>query len=259
MQLNSKNQTILLVSDVHQEVDKLQHILNNENYDIAVCLGDFFDSHTHNTHKDVIKTVAFLEKWMFKENFYALFGNHDLMYFYINKHTICSGYTDWKFDLIRNVLGEKFGAIQDKFLWYIWVDNFLCTHAGLHSCHLNLNLNVEDKTALSKWLDVEVIRSKNSLITGIGHWTYRAGAARGGNQPYGGLTWLDSDREFEPINGLKQIFGHTAHSKILLCPHDQGIFNANFEKWNNINIDCHLNEYLLIKNGKLEIKKYIDL
>ena len=87
-------------------------------------------------------------------------------------------------------------------------------------------------------------------------WLYGVGAARGGRQNIGGITWQDFGAEFEPIDGLKQIVGHTSHPKILNHYTDG---NLDIASCDNIDIDCHLNQYLLIQNGKLIIKDYKDL
>ena len=72
----------------------------------------------------------------------------------------------------------------------------------------------------------------------------------------GGITWQDFREEFEPIDGLKQLVGHSRRKKIEGHPLEGTI---NLEECDNLNIDCGLFEYLIISNGKLQIKKYADL
>ena len=222
-----------------------------------MCVGDFFDSFDYNSVSDVEKTCDFLRNWMFKDNFFSEFaGNHDLPYLYGNTYTFCSGYTKEKDGLITEILGKDLAAIRDKFKWYIWVDDYLCTHAGLHSYHLHPKVNPANKEQLTKWLEHrEIEQSKLHLESGGSYLTYRAGKARYGNQKYGGLTWLDCDGEFEPIDGLKQIFGHSyrRNNKI------ERVCDYPYESMDNLCIDTNLNEYLIISNGKADIKKYADL
>jgi len=256
MELSSKNQTILVLSDPHQEINKLETILKRENYDKVVCLGDFFDSFSHNSEEDAIKTCKFLKKYLFEPNFFTTIGNHDISYLWgYTQHTQCSGYYRWKDKLITKEFGSFMPAIREKFLWYLFLDDRLLSHAGLHPSFLPPNQKL-DKISLSKWLDEQVEQAEISLSANGRHWMYRAGYGRGGSQSVGGLDWLDFDTEFEPIEGLPQVVGHSSHTNIL--PHStEGSFDENI--WQNIDIDCHLNQYLLIKDNKLTIKKFSDL
>lgn len=256
MELSSKNQTILVLSDPHQEIDKLEIILKRENYDKVVCLGDFFDSFSHNSEEDAIKTCKFLKKYLFEPNFFTTIGNHDIPYLWgFTKYTQCSGYYRWKDKLVTKEFGSFMPAIRKKFLWYLWIDERLCSHAGLNPHFLPPNQKL-DKKSLSKWLDSQVEQAELNLINNGRFWMYRAGYGRGGNQTVGGLTWLDFDTEFEPIEELLQIVGHSSHANIL-PDSNEGSFDEN--DWKNMDIDCHLNQYLVIKNGKLKIKNFKDL
>lgn len=248
MRLNSKNKTILVISDCHQEIDRLEYILANEKYDVAVNLGDYYDSFHFNSESDVRKTSEFLKHKSIDPNYYSLWGNHDLQYFYDNKYTGCSGYFQWKHSPINEIFGSDLLNIRDKFLWYIWIDDFLCTHAGLHQ---NFIPPMTDIKNISDFLDVEVDKANTLIQSNQPHWFYMAGAGRGGNMKYGGLTWLDFRREFVPIEGLKQIVGHTRHHCIVNHNTDG---NINISESENIDIDCGLTQYLLIRNGKVTVK-----
>lgn len=247
MNLSSQNKRILIISDSHQDWNRLDKILTKEDYDIAVHAGDWFDSFDYNSTEDVEKTCNLLRKWIFKDNFFTLWGNHDF-YLYGNTYTICSGYTKEKDKLITNIFGKDLPAIRDKFLWYLFIDDFLCTHAGLHPYHIHSKVDPTNKEQLVKWLNREVEQTKLHLEFGGSYWTYRAGRARGGNQKIGGITWLDWDGEFEPIEGLNQMVGHSFQQNNKIDIRD-----------NNYCIDTNLNEYLMICNGKIKIKNYIDL
>jgi hypothetical protein len=255
MELSSKNKTILVLSDSHQEIDKLEYILKRENYDICVHLGDHFDSFSHNSEQDASKTCDFLKKWLFKPNFFSAFGNHDLPYLYRNPTTICSGYYKWKDNLITKEFGSFLPAIRDKFLWYLFIDDFLCSHAGVNSYHFPPNLTV-NKDGVTKWLDEQIKDAEPPLINGGRHWLYGVGAARGGRQNIGGITWQDFDCEFEPIDGLKQLVGHSSHRTILNHVEDG---NMDLTQADNLDIDCHLSQWILIQDGKIIIRNYSDL
>jgi hypothetical protein len=234
----------------------LRKILAAESPDIVVCLGDWFDSFFHNTTPEVEATCDFLKKFLQKDNCYTLMGNHDIQYLYDNATLICSGYERGKKNLISTFFGrELIPTFREKFLWYIWVDDFLCTHAGLHPVHLPPMMKLNHNN-VSGFLDTEIRRAEDALISGERFWLYGGGRVRGGSQPRGGINWLDFNHEFEPIEGLKQIVGHTT-SAAIRTHHADGTINPCEAE--NLCIDCHLNQYLLITNKVLTIKKFSEL
>lgn len=255
MKLSSVKQTILLISDVHQDIEKVRYLLKKENYDIVVSLGDWFDSRHKNSEKDTEDTCKFIKEWIFKPNFFTCMGNHDIQYFYGNPATICTGYNSKRDLAITKMFGSAMPAIREKFLWYLWVDDFFCSHAGLNPVFLNPFQEIT-KSAITKWLDDQIKIAEPSLINNGIHWLFGVGKGRGGRQRAGGLTWNCFESEFQPIDGLKQLVGHTNHSTIVT-----NVENGNLDltEAQNLDIDCHLNEYVMIFNGKLTIKKFSDL
>lgn len=253
MHLSSDNQRILVFSDIHQDTDKINKILDKEGYDVAVNLGDEFDSFRYNSTSDVEKTCLFLKKRIFESNFHFLLGNHTLQYFAPNDYTICSGYSPDKNLLIDRLLGSDKNPIRKKFKWWLKIDGFICTHAGLSASHFPALFDLKN---IESWLDKEAYNANIKIATDQLHWFYGPGKARGGGYEKGGLVWLDFNNEFEPIDGLKQIVGHTSTNSVR-PHHSDGALNPN--DWDNICIDCHLNEYLIIHNKKVTIKKYTDL
>ena len=253
MQLSSENKRILVLADPHQDVNKLDRIIKAEAADEVVCLGDWFDSFFLDAPYHVENTCKSLINFLNKENCHTLIGNHDLHYFYPSKYTICSGYANDKRDYIDDIFGSLKNHIAKKFKWYIQIDNFLCTHAGVSSAHFFPYLKVNK---ISDWLDNEGHVADLRLQTDQPHWFYGAGKARSGKLDKGGIVWLDFNSEFEPIEGLKQIVGHT-YSKAIRPHHLEGSLNPN--DWNNICIDCCLNQYLIIQNKTIEVKYYIDI
>jgi hypothetical protein len=169
----------------------------------------------------------------------------------------CSGYTEEKDSLICDIFGDRYHLIRDKFKWYIYIDNYLCTHAGIHPMYLHPKINVANKKEVCAWLDAEANTACRNLITGQNHWFCYIGRSRYGNAPKGGITWLDWDNEFEPIEGVTQIVGHT-HSRTdkIRKHHLDGNLSVSD---GDLCIDCGLNQWITITNGRLEIKSYIDL
>lgn len=253
MKLSSEGKRILVLADIHQEVDKARKIIKAEAADLVVNLGDEFDSFYKDSEYDVRKTCQFLMETLSDNKVHTLWGNHSIHYFYPSKYTICSGYENDKRDYIDEMLGSLKNHLAKKFKWYIQIDNFLCTHAGVSSAHFFPYLKVNK---ISDWLDNEGKAADLRLQTGQPHWFYGAGKARSGKLDKGGIVWLDFNTEFEPIEGLKQIVGHT-YSKAIRPHNLDGSLDPN--DWNNICIDCGLNQYLIIQNKKIEVKNYIDL
>ena len=250
MQLSSKNKKILIFSDPHQEIDKVEYIINKENADIILCLGDWFDSFRANKKEDIIKTCNFLKKWINKPNFFSLNANHDLSQLYTNYYTKCSGYTEENNKIIRENLGEYLEVIKNKLLWYVWVDDWFCSHAGINWRLFPYNLEI-NKEAISNWLDREIEAAKVCLESGQDHWLYAAGRGRGGAREVGGITWQDWDREFEPVEGISSLQGHSFH-KTIVPPN--GFITSNPLEANDLCIDCNLKEWIMIENGKTEIR-----
>ncbi len=256
MTISSHNKTLLLFSDPHQEIAKVKKIIEAEKPDVSICGGDWFDSFDYNSTQDLADTCLFLKENIFEKNFRTILGNHDIQYLYDNATVICSGYERGKDMFVSDFFNPALlPIIRTKFLWYIWVDDFLLTHAGLSPAHLRPGQKLDEKS-LSEWLDGQIKEAVIALESGQRHWLYAAGRARGGSFPKGGINWLDFNSEFEPIEGLKQIFGHTVSRAIR---NHQSNGNLDIAASDNINIDCHLNEYLIIRDKKITIKRFSDL
>lgn len=253
MNLSSANKRILILADPHQDAEKMERIIKAEAADEVVCLGDWFDSLFCNSRSHIEQTCNLLARFVCAPNRHTLWGNHDLHYFYPSGHSICSGYNKKNEAQINSCLGASKNVIADKFKWYIKIDDFLCTHAGLSPHHISPLLDVKD---VDSFLNREGEMASVKLKTGQYHWFYAAGQARNGRLKKGGIVWLDFDDEFEAVDGLKQIVGHT-YSKAIHPPDEDRGLNPN--DWNDICIDCNLNQYLIIHNKKIEVKNYIDL
>jgi hypothetical protein len=249
MKISSSHKKILIFSDPHQDVEKLIKIIGHEAADINICLGDWFDSHFYDLDTDYKCTAIELrDNFLTKPNNLTLFGNHDLHYFFDNRYTICSGYTRRNHDLINEALGSDKVDVINKFHWFLFVDEYLCSHAGLSNVFLPSI--VKDNEDIYEYLTHQVNDANIKIRTNQSHWLYGAGRARGGPEKKGGLVWLDFDREFAPIEGLSQIVGHTYRK------------TGRVTEWRNTNnycIDTNLNEWVTITNGKFEVKNYKDL
>ncbi len=169
----------------------------------------------------------------------------------------CSGYEQWKYDAIDKVIGKVRGDIQEKFNWLIAVDDILLTHAGLDRRLLPPICATNE--IIFKYLDENDNDARTKLKINEPHWFYGAGRARGGRNKCGGIVWCDFNEEFQPIDELRQIVGHTNQWRTGKAAqyHREGF--TNITEANNICIDCNLSQYITITNGKMELKNYSDL
>lgn len=258
LKLSSNKQKIVIAADPHNDYKKLDNIFKREDGDINICLGDWFDSFSLDDPSDYVATAKYLtEVFLPNPKNYTLFGNHDIHYLFKAPTTWCSGYEQWKYNAIDSVLGSDRNSITEKFYWSIVVDDILLTHAGLDCRMLPSNCDTHDK--IFNYLDRGDEEARIKLKTDDLHWFYQVGHSRGGNARAGGIVWCDFKYEFQPIEDLRQIVGHTNQWETGKAAqyHREGF--TNIVEANNICIDCNLNQYITIFNGKIELKDYINL
>lgn len=198
--------SVLIIPDLHLNWRRADRIINYVGADEILFLGDYFDQFD-DTPEDINEMVDWLEHSVKQPNRIHLLGNHDMHYAFPDSKFQCSGYEQWKMFIIRDRLKTKF---WDSFKFYHILDEtWMCSHAGLHDLHVPQKIKNMRKNRpaflkeISKYLDAEIIKGFRGES-----WIFRAGRARGGYQRVGGITWCD-EREFKPIVGLNQVFGHT--------------------------------------------------
>ena len=119
--------------------------------------------------------------------------------------------------------------------------------------------NVNDYYQQSVANQIGLQAGKFGLTSDDEHWFYQVGSSRGGRFRAGGIVWCDFDHEFQPIEDLRQIVGHTSQYMTGVSKQHNSEGFANIVDANNICIDCFMSEYLTLTNGKLELKHYLDL
>ena len=219
--------TTLILADIHCECERADKIIKYVGADEIISLGDVFDSFTDNPER-VKETAEWYVDFVDNPNHIMLWGNHSQHYGFPYRTFQCSGYEQWKYFLINDIVPR---SVWEKVKWYHFLDDrwFLC-HGGLHKFNLPDEItkfrNERKKfiTEISGYLDHEIRKGFNAGAEGVKSWIFNAGSQRGGDQRVGGITWCDFEREFYPIKGLNQIVGHTP--QWLGCP-----------KW------CVLNKY----------------
>ncbi len=208
----------LIIPDVHQDINWVKNILNQEsgNYDHLVFLGDFFDTHKsgHNIASGE-QTALFLKDIVdgkFGSSTVCV-GNHDCAYIeacrslYQHKNpstlfNFCSGYTNSKANTISGILKRTDWAKAELFKV---VNGWLLSHAGLHAGHLKPLKSIDENLVD---LYEQSINLNKCLYHDV-HPLLQVGYARGGEHNYGGVTWIDWNCEFEDIPGFPQLVGHT--------------------------------------------------
>ena len=223
----------VVIPDIHNKYTVAEMIIDREKPDRTIFLGDYFDDFD-DTLEITHNTATWLKNSMKKPDRIHLVGNHDWSY-----HTPlarCGGFSEIKMFTIREV-GINFESLWK---WY-WMDDWLCTHAGLGNTFFRFVTNnykhdiVTDKEKMHPHL-------KRIATSDLFH---AVSPVRGGRDKYSGILWSDTS-EFVPIPGIKQIFGHTNQHEPLWFGKD------------NVCIDTWLKYYAVYEDSKLEIKKNKD-
>ena len=185
----------LVIPDIHENIIPVCNLLLREKHDEAIFLGDWVDRFPSQPG-NLYLTLDFLLSALKEPNKVFIYGNHDMPYAFPKAPVLgCSGY-QWKHaEEIGMILGGKLA--RERFKLYYEADGYLLSHAGLSS--FNAYPDWREKAGEA------IPRLENGEMS---YWV-AAGVARGGSVPKGGLTWLDWDREFQPVEGLKQIVGHS--------------------------------------------------
>lgn len=206
------NKISLIIPDLHHRWQDAENIIESVNHDEVIFLGDYFDDF-NDTPEMMESTCDWLNGSVKKSNRIHLFGNHDVHYAFPYRRWKCSGYEQWKDFITTDNIPR---TVWDKLKWYHVLDNtWLLTHAGLHKFNVPEEIQAlhTDREkffpALTNHLDISIQEGFQLAANNVPSWVFGAGRSRGGANRVGGITWCDFDREFTPIKGLNQIFGHT--------------------------------------------------
>ena len=195
--LDSTNKTILIVPDIHHDYETAEMIIDGVRPDATVFLGDYFDDF-YDTPEDADNTAQWLKKSLRKKNRIHLLGNHDIHYLTENISLKCSGYSIEKHDVIRRFNFD----ISAMHVW-CWVDDWLCTHAGVSLDFLNLlraNADEDIDTALGNSYD----KMSDAGWEDASHPFYDVSYMRSGNSKHGGVFWCDYREFVKPRDDLRK-------------------------------------------------------
>jgi hypothetical protein len=263
---------ILVIPDVHQKLEKVSLILENNSYDMLISLGDWFDDF-YDTPEQAEKTAHYIVGLYSRlgERFVWLLGNHDVPYLYpaLYDRYACSGNTSAKLKAIQNIFkGHKPLGYSPKLAHVIEIDGcypLILSHAGVSEHHFGRPRRLKKAEAASV---LELCEQALSLSEkNLSHHILKAGHARGGMESVGGINWLDWRHEYVPVKKLSQIVGHTPLSvpsvidefRASIAP-DEVLpsldrYKLKPKKSYNINLDTHLEHYITIENNEILIHK----
>ena len=121
----------LIIPDVHDKVEIVDRLLDQEAFDQLIFLGDFFDDFTTGV-KEAEQTAHRVKAWL--DQGICLLGNHDLCYGWgrWNADYMCSGFTQPKARAIHSVLDWEDWKKLELHCWVEGETPWLITHAGFH-------------------------------------------------------------------------------------------------------------------------------
>lgn len=174
----------VVVGDLHGNHEFAQQVLDLDMP--VVFIGDYLDSYVR-TNKDQFRTLELVLNAAEDTGgqVTALLGNHEMSY--LDPAMRCSGHSSKKQYKVNTVYSGRMRRLLKP---YTITEGFLISHAGV-SQYL---LDSLEKT-LAEYLEEEDFN--------------QIGFSRGGHAPIGGLYWCDWRDEFAPVEGVKQIVGHT--------------------------------------------------
>jgi len=176
----------LVIGDLHGQYEIAEFARDTE-YSV-IFLGDYLDSFNR-SKKEQIRTLQLVLNSIQNSRARGIMANHDISY--LRPELRCGGWNSITQSYIDNGLRNRMEMLLED---YIWCEGFLISHAGVSQRLLNY-LQIDLDTYLSR-KDFEQI-----------------GPYRRGNFECGGLRWCDW-REFEPIEGVNQIVGHSRYFDI---------------------------------------------
>lgn len=247
----------LIWSDIHQRVDLLHAALDTLKPKKIIFLGDYWDNF-NDSPREAIKMAMYLKQLMDEyPNWVYLLGNHDMAYVYPNNdfELWCSGNTHEKRRAVRAILSQHH---FDKFKLCHFEQGYLFSHAGIHPQSVGNVLNYPQQQQIPQ-LERLCKNVLENIKAGISHPILGAGKSRGGSYPVGGITWLDWS-EFDPIEGINQIVGHTPRDNPRIAYNDVNEFYFTEDQVSNpyltsMNycLDTHNKHYAFIEDGKVTI------
>ncbi len=230
----------LVVGDVHLRIDQVRQILDRfSNVDRRVFVGDFFDDFDDSVERTIEMAEYARDVIAADSHTRILFGNHDIQYAIpFMEGLLCSGWAPGKAFALKD---PSFQPLWERFEPYTYVDQFLVTHAGVHRGFIEGYESAVEDRLRQLWQEATDALAERRVLPLLS-----AGPTRGGAGEAGGITWLDWNREFEPVAGLSQIVGHTPDERVRL-KEDKANQSANW------NVDTYLRQVVVVEDGEVVV------
>lgn len=219
--MDPSNEVALLVFDTHNRVDAVEQLIESNEKDVTILLGDYFDERGDGPG-DAEKTARWLARSLRKRDRVHLIGNHDIPYLFPcrgNPFHHCPGWTEEKHAVVQKILrGVDLSGLRLAHS----VQGWLCSHAGLTPNALPQSFLYEfevfNEDVLAEYINRQLGPLRNG---GAPDWILYPGKRLG--RPYpGGILWCDWEN-LAPIPGIKQIVGHSGRTTARLRIADGGV------------------------------------
>lgn len=223
----------LILPDIHNNWFNAEEVIDKENPNKIIFLGDYFDSFDDGSTEKCEQTAQWLKESLKKSKRVHLIGNHDLAYA-TNGEFLCSGWNGAKQFVINNIVKIPWKKIK----YFAWQEGWLFTHAGL-----------TDKFFKAYSEHGETPReflSRYSIDKDLKKTLWACSNMRGGQDLFSGIFWCDLE-EFENIKFTKQMFGHSAR--------DTPTYVKESEKNQWYCIDTYGKYYAILEDGKMRVEK----
>lgn len=228
---------ILILGDTHGH-DTWKRILEKENPDRVIFLGDYFDSFTISpqVQADNFKEIISTQETMGNDKMILLLGNHDYHYF-VNGCNY-SGY-QYRTKVLAKPLLDS--AVSKGSLKIIHIeDNTIFSHAGISQYWF------ENVSGADKLEDITFEKLNLTTLDWNGIMGYNAYGDTISNSPL----WIRPNSLIKDhIGEYNQVVGHTTTKRVELLP----VFASHIYICDSLPY-----EYLTIEDGEFKIKKVTE-
>lgn len=208
------NQTIV-VGDIHGRTEIVEEVLK---WDVpTVFVGDYVDSFTRSIKDQIWCLLEVMTAIETRDDVVGLLGNHELSY--IEPGQQCSGFKAATSAHLLHMESRMRRVLKE----YHWVGDYLITHAGISNHTVPVEYRDRGVEGIKEFLEDPSFH----------HTKYTVGRARGGFSKFPGPFWCDWWDEFEPIDGVPQIVGHSSKR-----PQRYEGVTGVVKKGNSYNVDC---------------------
>lgn len=236
------NLPVVIIPDIHQDVDWAQRILDREKGKPVVFIGDFYDSRRNVASAET--TAIFHKFCLHKYN--VILGNHELRYMECWSHVRQRRNKKFHLHPTSGFSNNKSKDVNKTLLWdewqrshmFVYVHGHMISHAGFREDNWNFYQTLSENLARLEKATKEAMAVMSVMPSPF----FQIGKFRDGDAEFGGPCWLDWDEEFRDNLPIPQIVGHTRHD----TPQQIG------KCWD---LDCMQTYYgVLHPDGRLELK-----